>query len=69
MFGIVCEEWVRRSNIGEFLDSRARTPERECGGRDEERRLAGERGAGFDGNKTENTWSQRSGPHLMSGPT
>lgn len=24
--------------------------------------------AGFDGNKTENTWDQRSGPHLLSGP-
>lgn len=33
--GKMCEEWVRRSNIGEFLDSRARTPEREPGGRDE----------------------------------
>ena len=36
---------LRRSDGGEFLDSRARTPDRELGGRREWRRLAGGRGA------------------------
>ena len=36
---------LRRSDGGEFLDSRARTPDRELGGRGEWRRLAGRRGA------------------------
>lgn len=34
--GKMCETWIRMSHVGEFLDSRDRTPEREPGGRDKE---------------------------------
>ena len=58
------------SDVGEFLDSRARTPDREPGGRSGWGSLVGERGADLDGNeKTQNTSEQRSGAPPRVGPS
>lgn len=63
----MCDKLVRMSDVGEFLDSQARTPESLVEGRNGEPwQEKGE--LNWVGMKTQDTWVQRSRPYLVSDP-